>query len=72
MKIKKTTSGKYKMYRTELGGSVVSMSAYHAGGYWLEPHPTPGFFIQNIHSKSKICDDMMMFSIIVLSGIVTI
>ena len=25
-----------------------------SAGEWFKPHPTPGFFIQNIHSKSKI------------------
>ena len=34
--------------------SVVSKSACHARGQRFKPHLTPGFFIQNIHFKSKI------------------
>ena len=52
---------------------MVSTSACHTRGQQLESHPTPGFFIQNIHSKSNIegmRDDMMMFPIVVVSGIV--
>jgi hypothetical protein len=44
----------FKLDEFKMIHSGMSPSACYAGGQRFKPHLTPGFFIQNIHFKSKI------------------